>query len=191
MKKYDMDRMKSPHYSDGLHQMIRLTYISQASKHVKTQDLKNILAKARTKNKERGITGILVFNNAYFLQSIEGSRPVINDLLRSLSVDKRHFNLQVVQAEEIQERRWSQWFMDYVSPNVKNKATFLQYSSIDRFNPYLMKADSIRQMLVALSSAHEPLREATTPSPAPSTAAVSNEMPEEVAQPPRKRFGLF
>lgn len=138
-------------HSHGSHVLVRLTYISRAMEGLSSEDLEKILEQARINNMSRGITGILIFNRHFFLQAIEGARPVINDLLNALAQDMRHSNLQLVSCIEIKQRKWSEWSMNYVSPNHFNRSLMLKYSTRDSFNPYLMDAAQIQMLIEDVS----------------------------------------
>lgn len=143
-------------YTEGGHFLLRLTYISRTKDSLSSQQLDDILRTARLKNQERGITGVLVFNRDFFLQCIEGSRASINGLLNALVKDDRHYDLQIVQAVEVDERHWGEWSMNYVSANASNQMDFLRYSSGKQFNPYLMKMSSIEKLLATLTEDQAP-----------------------------------
>lgn len=136
----------------GEHIMVRLTYISRYNSHNPDGEVSRILAQAQRNNMRNGITGALVFNHHYFLQSIEGSRPFINDLLRKLINDNRHFSLQVIECREIMQRRWDKWSMKYLIPSADNKGHALKFSVSAEFNPYLMRAPQILMLMDTLSN---------------------------------------
>ena len=137
--------------SDGGHNLINLTYVSRAEGAVDGEALKSILASAQESNRLHGVTGVLLFNRQFFLQTIEGSRPAINQLLTNLINDKRHFDLQIIESIQIAERQWDQWAMAYATPTEKNQSLFLKYSAGKDFNPYLMTASSIYKLLHAMA----------------------------------------
>ena len=135
----------------GEHIIVRLTYISRYNEDNENGEVTRILAQAQKNNERNGITGALVFNHNYFLQSIEGSRPIINGLLRKLIKDTRHSSLQVVECCDITERQWSQWSMNYLIPSDDNKGLALKYSTGTQFNPYLMSSKQVMMFIDALS----------------------------------------
>ncbi len=141
--------------SHGQHIIMRLTYISRYNNHNPNGEVSRILAQAQQNNAYNGITGALIFNHNYFLQSIEGARPVINDLLRKLVQDNRHFSLQVIECTEIEQRRWDKWSMKYLIPSENNKEHSLKFSAGTQFNPYLMSTNQIMMMIDALSKHEE------------------------------------
>ena len=141
--------------SHGQHIIMRLTYISRYNNHNPNGEVSRILAQAQQNNTYNGITGALIFNHNYFLQSIEGARPIINDLLRKLVKDDRHFSLQVIECAEIEQRRWDKWSMKYLIPSEDNKEHSLKFSAGTEFNPYLMSTTQIMMMIDALSKQEE------------------------------------
>lgn len=151
------ERSESNHLNlqHGENIIIRLTYISCYNTSNANIEVARILEQARRNNERNGITGALVINESYFLQVIEGSRPIINALLQKLVNDDRHFSLSVVECHEIEQRRWSKWSMQYLKPSDGNKEDVLKFSSSATFNPYLMSATQIRLFIEALSKHQE------------------------------------
>lgn len=151
----ELSETSNSNMMNGEHIIIRLTYISRYNNHNPNGEVSRILAQAQQNNTYNGITGALIFNHNYFLQSIEGARPVINDLLRKLVKDDRHFSLQVIECSEIEQRRWDRWSMKYLIPSEDNKEHSLKFSAGTNFNPYLMSTNQIMMLIDALSKQQE------------------------------------
>ncbi|ERL56738.1 BLUF domain-containing protein [Psychrobacter aquaticus] len=148
----ELNRLKMLH---GEHIILRLTYISRYNNDNPNGEVTRILDQAQQNNERNGITGALVFNHNYFLQSIEGARPVINELLRKLVKDNRHHALQIIECCEVEQRRWSKWSMKYLIPSEENKGLALKFSTGTQFNPYLMSTNQIMMLIDALSEIQE------------------------------------
>nr|WP_299038974.1 BLUF domain-containing protein [uncultured Psychrobacter sp.] len=133
------------------HILISMTYASRANPDVSANDFNEILQQANENNAANGITGMLVFNKDYFLQTIEGPRAQINRLLYSLIADTRHHDLQVIETREIKHRDWAKWSMNYASPTETNAAIYLKYSTTVDFNPYLLSAEAASDLMRDLS----------------------------------------
>ncbi|MEO0973934.1 MAG: BLUF domain-containing protein [Pseudomonadota bacterium] len=142
-------------YQHGEHILLRLTYISRYNTHNEPGELQRILAQAQENNTRVGITGVLIFNHNFFLQSIEGRRPLINDLLRKLTHDPRHFSLQVIEAREIDQRRWTGWSMNYLTPGQRYQNEALRFSGGTSFNPYLMSTRQVMMLIESLTKLQE------------------------------------
>ncbi|WP_224217299.1 BLUF domain-containing protein [Vibrio cholerae] len=69
---------------------IRLIYVSTVTESLKHSDIELILEHAKKYNFERDITGVLYFNNEYFLQCLEGDREKVNLLYNNIIKDHRH-----------------------------------------------------------------------------------------------------
>ena len=91
-----------------------LIYTSWASPGLRPEDVESILDSARTNNPLHGLTGILIFNGANFLQIVEGAGPSIDELLARLKADKRHSNMSIRDDQVIAQRNFPNWAMAYV-----------------------------------------------------------------------------
>lgn len=131
--------------------LISMTYASCANSDVSAKDFKEILQQARDNNAANGITGMLIFNKDYFLQTLEGERAQISRLLYRLLADTRHHDLQIIETRELKHRHWAEWSMNYASPTQANAAVYLKYSTTIDFNPYLLSAEAANSLLHELA----------------------------------------
>ncbi len=94
--------------------MIQVTYISSETRHMTQVDLEDILSSSRKNNIELGITGMLLYGNKLFIQTLEGEEKKVNDLIRKIKKDSRHKDFKLVsQKEEIKKRQYSAWSMGF------------------------------------------------------------------------------
>ena len=91
-----------------------LTYTSVARSDLRQSDLAAIHNTALAENARRGITGLLIFNGARFLQILEGSSEALAQLVDNLRRDPRHSNLQVRHDDPIDRRSFPDWSMELV-----------------------------------------------------------------------------
>ena len=161
MKPAELSEASPAEIRHGEHIILRLTYISHYNNQNENGEVTRILNQAQQNNARHGITGALMFNHNYFFQSIEGARPVINELLRKLVLDDRHFALQVVECREVEQRRWDKWSMKYLTPTDQNKQHALKFSTGTEFNPYLMSTNQIMMLIDTLSTLQQ--QEETAP----------------------------
>lgn len=78
----------------------------------------NILATARRKNPDHGITGALVVWDASVVQTLEGDEGAVRGLYDTISQDPRHEHVELVELVETSEgveRAFSKWAMAQVS----------------------------------------------------------------------------
>lgn len=95
----------------GKQSLIQIIYVSQANADLTTVAFEELLAHARAKNAELGITGILLYDDQKFIQVIEGEREVVEALYASLLADSRHKNLVQLLNIPITQRTFPSWSM--------------------------------------------------------------------------------
>ncbi len=86
-----------------------LTYKSMATTNPTPADLKAMVSKARARNRELGITGMLLFEDGCFLQTLEGPPDQLDMVWDSIKRDPRHRDIQVLSEHVINSRLFSAW----------------------------------------------------------------------------------
>ncbi|MDP9085739.1 MAG: BLUF domain-containing protein [Pseudomonadota bacterium] len=90
------------------------TYSSFSSPGLQPVELEQILHSSKRNNARDSITGVLMFNGAAFVQTIEGPPPAIDALLMLLATDSRHCQMDVCDERMLQRRIFPDWSMGYV-----------------------------------------------------------------------------
>jgi hypothetical protein len=118
--------------------LVRLLYASRAVPAVDQEELLAILKQSKANNAKNGITGALCLctQERIFVQVLEGSRGVVNEVYRRIAGDQRHADVVLLQYEEIDERRFAGWAMGQVNLSRLNPALLLKYSEQARLDPY-------------------------------------------------------
>ncbi len=116
--------------------LVRLTYTSRATELLTPAAMEKILASSRKNNPSNGITGVLCTNNYIFLQMLEGGRKEVNETYNRIVADKRHHDVQILNFEEITERKFAVWSMGKVSFDRVNMAILLKHSAKPVLDPY-------------------------------------------------------
>ena len=94
-------------------QLIELSYVSQSANDMGILGLMNLLEDAVHKNKRNGITGVLFYDNRIFGQIIEGYPQHVELIWKAISADPRHKELQVLDINPLQKRRFTNWSMKF------------------------------------------------------------------------------
>lgn len=99
--------------------LISLLYVSHSTMNSADagDQVDAIVAVARQRNPILNVSGALVFTETHFAQVLEGSPQAIDELMTSVSADKRHDNVDVVRRTEINERCFADWAMAYSGPS--------------------------------------------------------------------------
>ena len=93
--------------------MIRVTYLSRSTEPLSADALLTLLSQCHRNNTARGLTGMLLFGNGTFLQSIEGDEVAVDALLDRIAVDPRHTALKILRRETITNRQFADWSMGF------------------------------------------------------------------------------
>ncbi|MEM8877203.1 MAG: BLUF domain-containing protein [Pseudomonadota bacterium] len=132
--------------------LYRVSYLSRAPEtrgNIREQFVAGILSQARANNNERGITGMLVYADDYFIQVIEGSRGVVSALLGRIMADERHQSVNIVHANPVSSRIFPQKMACF---DVMSKSTPLlqRYVVSDGFDPYQLSPQSLDELVEGL-----------------------------------------
>ena len=104
--------------------MIQLIYASAATKPFTPEALKLLLSKARARNVNFGVTGMLLYHTGSFLQVLEGPEPGVERILASIVKDPRHTAARTLSRTTIQFREFEAWSMGFVdTSNTISKPT--------------------------------------------------------------------
>lgn len=93
--------------------MIHLIYISSATSWPSENDLKELLEQSRVRNLRQNITGMLVYDNATYMQVLEGSEKDVHDIYNSILKDPRNNGQFKLVEEEISQRDFPNWCMGF------------------------------------------------------------------------------
>lgn len=74
----------------------------------------SILATARQRNAEIGVTGALLFTEGRFVQALEGERDKVRATYDRIMSDPRHSGVEVLASQFGDRRRFKEWSMAYV-----------------------------------------------------------------------------
>jgi hypothetical protein len=118
--------------------LVRLLYASRSKPEHVQENLLTILNQARSHNPSNGITGVLCHSENVFMQVLEGGREAVNQLYSHILRDPRHYDVVLLDYEEIQERRYSGWTMGQANLNKINPSILLKYSALPELNPHAM-----------------------------------------------------
>lgn len=91
--------------------LVHLIYRSVATVPFSNSTLSDLLSQARSANKSRGVTGMLLYANGSFFQVLEGEPEIVDELFLQISRDKRHRQVTVIIREPIARRSFARWTM--------------------------------------------------------------------------------
>ncbi len=113
---------------------IRLLYVSRAVGPQTSTVTATVLGQARGHNGTHGITGVLCQGQGLYLQVLEGPRAAVNELYARIVTDRRHTQVQLLQLEEITNRRYPQWSMALVDLSDRDAMVQMGHPEFDPFS---------------------------------------------------------
>ena len=132
--------------------LVRLIYCSTPNVEVNKQIIDDIVNVSIENNKKMSITGVLCFDDKYFLQWVEGPRSSINDLYCRLIKDDRHKELVLLDYSPISSRNFPHWSMTSICAKSIKEATLLKYVYENDYNPYTFSADAAKTFFIEVCS---------------------------------------
>ena len=114
--------------------LVRLLYVSKEIAEQPSQFAESNLDKFRIENKLSEITGVLCSGEGIFLQVLEGERSTVNKLYVTICKDQRHTDIELLHYEEIKDRVFYAWSMDYIP--ISTLYAMIKIQNPD-FDPYL------------------------------------------------------
>lgn len=94
-----------------------ISYRSIAMPLISMRDVDTIVADSKFNNMACGITGILLFDGEFFMQTIEGPITDCLDLFAEISKDSRHDNIIPFGIQRIEERDFPGCCMELLEPD--------------------------------------------------------------------------
>ena len=93
----------------------QIIYSSDSKMPMQSDDLEELLQRARHRNGIQGISGALIYTDGVFLQILEGERATVEALMADIRRDPRHTAVDVLREGEIPSAKFSSWKMAYVA----------------------------------------------------------------------------
>ena len=99
--------------------LIQVVYASRATVPCDGPFLSALLEKARNRNAQLGVTGVLLYHTGAFLQVLEGVPDVVAALYEKIERDRRHDRVAILQRQTVAERSFSEWSMGLMKTDSK------------------------------------------------------------------------
>lgn len=100
--------------------LVRIVYVSRATRDMPLDKVLSLIAKARTANKARGLTGALLFDKGIFLQFLEGPAETLDPTVKAILGDPRHTDVRILLRETIRSRLFADWSMGHADATLED-----------------------------------------------------------------------
>ena len=93
--------------------MIHLICISSATSWPSETDLVELLQQLRARNQKQNITGMLIYDNAIYVQVLEGDADIVHEVYQLICKDPRNNGVVKLLEDHIEERDFPDWSMGF------------------------------------------------------------------------------
>jgi hypothetical protein len=148
--------------------IVRLTYYSRnridrtaGPMHDRIHD---ILIESVANNRRDDVTGALIHDDKWFAQALEGPETLVSATFERILRDPRHSDVRLIKMQPVETRRFAAWWMACVPRGFENAELFRRHCESERFDPQLMRADRLGDLIEAVV-AHTPRQQGKTARP--------------------------
>jgi methanogenic corrinoid protein MtbC1 len=96
--------------------LAKLVYRSRATHPLSQAELHQLTVAAQSRNLCESITGLVVYDDSQFFQWLEGPAESLQRIMDSIRNDPRHTDIEVLENETADTRRFSDWSMKLAVP---------------------------------------------------------------------------
>lgn len=93
--------------------MYSLTYVSSAVSPFTSRELRELLEISNRNNTRQAVTGMLLYKDGNFMQSLEGEEAAVRDTHQRIANDSRHRGLITLVQGPTPGRQFAQWSMGF------------------------------------------------------------------------------
>ncbi|MEM8791897.1 MAG: BLUF domain-containing protein [Pseudomonadota bacterium] len=134
----------------------RLVYISKSTVSPVSQAVSEIARKSLSRNMQLGVTGFLYFDDAVFLQELEGVRSDVEWLYNKIATDNRHSDVRTLLKQDAETRVFGEWSMAFFDGNATDNAFRNSYTLEDIDNLTESDGPELLRILREISLNYDP-----------------------------------
>jgi len=110
-----------------MEQKYAICYVSNISENIDENEVDNILLDSQRNNKEKDITGVLLYSDGNFFQILEGEEQKVKDLFSVIKEDSRHKGILTIFQKKIMKFTYDGYVSDFVTAKTKLREDVQQY----------------------------------------------------------------
>jgi len=114
--------------------------------------VQQIIGAAIRRNREVGLTGLLLTVRGDFIQALEGNVDAVRATYARISMDPRHHDLHVISQGPAEQRLFGEWNMCARSLAPSDKAILDVLDAKGGFNPKGLTAASVQRLLTTVAA---------------------------------------
>ncbi len=110
-----------------------------------------IIGTAIRRNREIGLTGLLLTVRGHFVQALEGHVDSVRTTYARISMDPRHHDLHIISQGPAERRLFGEWNMCASSLAPSDKAILSVLDEKPDFNPQALTEVSVQKLLTTVA----------------------------------------
>jgi hypothetical protein len=134
--------------------LIYASRISPASETALESTLEDILADAIPRNRDLGVTGLLLAYRGWFIHLIEGEEAAVRQAFRMICADRRHRAPRIVIEDAAAARLCAEWSLAAWALSKDDAAVLRGFDAADRFDPAVVPHRLLLRLLAVAAKAH-------------------------------------
>ncbi|MCC7548349.1 MAG: BLUF domain-containing protein [Burkholderiales bacterium] len=133
--------------------LAHLLYTSAPSSSLQASGMTQVIDHARIRNRERDITGMLVWSGDAILQVLEGDIDAISALFARIEKDTRHRDVVLLAAVKADRGRFWRWPMGFARIGPEHGDLLVRSGGSDQLAPLQMNIEGALDLLEELAKA--------------------------------------
>jgi hypothetical protein len=94
--------------------LLRIVYASAATTPFSSEELRALLDRARERNRQVDVGGLLIYLRGSFWQTLEGESSAVASTFARIEKDRRHNRVMMLLREEPEARIFGEWSMGFL-----------------------------------------------------------------------------
>lgn len=133
--------------------LVRLVYFSEnclgiSGRYSKIAELQAVSV---ARNQQSEVTGALVHDDLWFIQTLEGERAAVEATFDRIEADRRHRNARIVSKAVVQSRLFPSWSMGFATRTARNQKLFARHWNYTGLTPANMTEQEILGLMQDLA----------------------------------------
>ncbi len=114
--------------------------------------VQQIIGASIRRNREVGVTGLLLTVQGHFIQALEGNVDAVRTTYARISADPRHRDLHIISQGSAGQRLFGEWNMCARALAPSDKAILDVLDSKGGFNAEALTADTVQRLLTSVAA---------------------------------------
>lgn len=135
-------------------QLFRLIYLSRNTGTFSVSKAQQIITVSESNNKDRQLTGMLLYANNHYLQMLEGYVLEINEIYEQIARDERHDKIALLGMNHADKRIFPEWQMRFANLDEIKIPKQVQEEGKSPYAPFPMSYDGALEIFIWMKFCH-------------------------------------